>query len=44
MFTIKTCDHHDLKKKQAVSYFVMQAGLGNNEFCLCGLKPTLVVE
>ena len=38
--TVKTCNDvssRDKKKKQAGSYFVMRAGLRNNEFCLCGL-------
>ena len=36
---MKTCGHVSSrdKKKQAGSYFVMQAGLRNNEFCLHGL-------
>ena len=37
---MKTCDHVsscDNNKKQAGSYFVMRAGMGNNKFCLCGL-------
>ena len=37
---MKTCGHvssRDIKKKPAGSYFVMRAGLRNNEFCLHGL-------
>ena len=36
----KTCGHVSSrdKKKQPGSYFVMRAGLRNNEFCLRGLK------
>ena len=34
---VVTC-HHVIKKKQPGSYFVMRAGLRNNEFCLRGLK------
>ena len=36
---MKTCGHvssRDKKKKPAGSYFVMRAGLRNNEFCLHG--------
>ena len=43
--TMKTCDHvssRDIKKKQAGSYFVMQAGLRSNEFCLRGLEVWFV--
>ena len=35
---MKSCGHvssHDFKK-QVGSYFVMRAGLRNNEVCLCG--------
>ena len=36
---MKACDHVSSRdnKKQVGSYFVMRAGLRNNEFCLCGL-------
>ena len=42
--SMKTCDHVSSrdKKKRAGSYFVVQAGLRNNEFCLCGLIYRLV--
>ena len=34
---VVTCHHVINKKKQPGSYFVMRAGLRNNEFCLRGL-------